>query len=36
MLGILRKILQVAGTVATIAEMLLAALGSRKSDTPPQ
>jgi hypothetical protein len=35
MLKILRKLVQIAGTVAAIGEMVLAALGTRKQDQTP-
>lgn len=35
MLGILRKLVQIAATVAAIGEMVLSALGTRKQDQPP-
>jgi len=35
MLGLLRKLLKVAGIVAAVAEMALQALGNRKTDEPP-
>lgn len=34
MLNFLRKVVAVASTVTTMAEMILAALGSRKQDQP--
>lgn len=34
MLKILRKIMQVASVVATVAQMVLTALGQRQSDEP--
>lgn len=35
MLNIIRKIIQIAGYVITVGEMLLGALGQRRQDTGP-
>jgi len=35
MLKILRKLVQIAATVAAVGEMVLTALGTRKQDVPP-
>jgi hypothetical protein len=35
MLKILRKLVQIAATIAAVGEMVLGALGTRKQDQPP-
>lgn len=35
MLNLLRKLAKIATVVATVAEMVLVALGSRRDDSPP-